>query len=60
MPAVSKAQQALFAIAEHSPEKLRTGKSLKKLPKAKLHEFAATATKSLPRYSMVGEKGRKS
>lgn len=46
MPATSKAQQRFFAIAEHEPGKLR--KAAPKMSKSKMHEFAATKTKSLP------------
>jgi len=50
MPAKSLAQQRLFAIAEHEPSKLNSeNKSLGRLSKDKLHEFAATKTKGLPR-----------
>lgn len=43
MPAVSEPQRKLFAIAEHSPGKLyKANKSLAKLPKKTLHDFAAT------------------
>lgn len=51
MPAESKAQQALFAIAEHHPEKLNSPakQRLAKLPRKTLHEFAATPTKGLPK-----------
>lgn len=53
MPATSKAQQALFAIAEHNPSKLHAeNKGLAKLGKAKLHEFAATPTQGLPKRAM--------
>lgn len=49
MPATSKAQQQLFAIAEHDPSKLKTkNKGLLKLGKEKLSEFASTKTKNLP------------
>jgi hypothetical protein len=49
MPAVSKAQQKLFAIAEHEPSKLyKKNKKLASLGKTTLHEFAATKDKSLP------------
>ncbi len=55
MPARSPAQQRLFAIAEHDPGALRPeNKSLAKLPKKTLHEFAATK-----RYQMTSEKGAK-
>lgn len=57
MPATSKAQQALFAIAEHHPEKLNPeNKGLVKLGKKKLHEFAATPTKRLPKHKGYGGK----
>jgi len=52
MPATSKSQQKLFAIAEHDPGKLRKkNKSLAKLSKKTLHEFAATPSKSLPEHA---------
>lgn len=55
MPAVSKAQQALFAIAEHEPGKLRKkNRGLAKLGKAKLHEWAATPTHNLPKRKGYG------
>lgn len=49
MPARSKAQQRLFAIAEHNPSALY-GKNagLAKLPHQTLHDFAATKRKGLP------------
>lgn len=46
MPAVSKAQQAFMAVAEHAPEKLRV--TAPNMSKAQLHDFAATPTKGLP------------
>ena len=49
MPAKSKKQQALMAIAEHAPEKLKgKNKGVLKMSKEQLHEFAATKTKNLP------------
>ena len=50
MPATSKAQQHLFAAAEHGAsfpkaKKLRASMSLKKLA-----EFSRTSTKDLPRH----------
>lgn len=51
MPATSKAQQQLFAIAEHEPGKLHAkNKSLAKLPHQTLHDFAATPSKGLPEH----------
>ncbi len=49
MPAVSKSQQKLFAIAEHEPSKLHAkNKGMLKMGKAKLGEFARTKTSNLP------------
>ena len=46
MPAKSEAQRRLFAVALHSPEKLRSeNKSLASLSKETLHDFAATSGK---------------
>lgn len=61
MPAVSTKQRELFAIAEHTPEKLyKANKGLASLPKQTLHDFAATkglkANKSL---SVLGTGKRK-
>jgi hypothetical protein len=56
MPAKSEAQQKLFAIAEHAPEKLyKKNKGLTSLSHKTLHEFAATKTSKLPY-----KKGKKS
>lgn len=50
MPAKSKKQQALMAIAEHSPEKVRPeNRGVLKMSKQQLHDFAATSTKKLPK-----------
>lgn len=50
MPAVSKAQQAAMAIAEHAPEKLsKKNSGLLQMSKPKLREFARTKTSGLPR-----------
>jgi len=49
MPAKSKAQQKLMAIAEHYPSKLyKRNRSLLKMGKKKLHEFSSTRMKNLP------------
>ena len=50
MPAKSQAQQQLFAIAEHNPEKLykKNKKILGSMSKGQMHDFAATKTKGLP------------
>jgi hypothetical protein len=49
MPAVSKKQRIAMAIAEHHPEKLYSrNRSLKKMDKSQLHDFAKTKEKNLP------------
>lgn len=54
MPSISKAQRAVFAIAEHHPEKLYSrNKNLADLPHKTLHDFAATNTKDLPEHVPV-------
>jgi hypothetical protein len=59
MPATSKAQQAVMAIAEHSPEKLyKRNKGVAKMTHEQLHDFASTSTKHLPTYAMA-HKARK-
>lgn len=56
MPSVSKAQQAVMAIGEYEPEKLYArNRGVLKMSKGQLHDFAATKTKSLPKYA--GSKG---
>lgn len=50
MPAVSKAQRKLFAIAEHHPEKLYArNRGMLKMSHRQLHDFAGTKTQGLPR-----------
>lgn len=49
MPAVSKRQRRVMAIAENHPEKLYgKNKGLLKMSKSQLHDFAATKEKGLP------------
>jgi hypothetical protein len=49
MPAVSKKQRKVTAIAEHHPEALfKRNKGLAKMSKKALHEFAETKEKKLP------------
>ena len=51
MPAVSKKQQEVMAIAEHSPEKLHAdNKSLLGMSHKQLHDFASTPRHDLPTY----------
>jgi len=50
MPAVSKKQRRVMAIAEHSPDELyERNKGLKKMDRSQLHDFAATKEKGLPK-----------
>ena len=49
MPATSKAQAALMAIAEHDPDKLYAkNKSVAKMSRQQLHDFASTPRAGLP------------
>jgi hypothetical protein len=49
MPAKSKAQQQIMAIAEHDPSKLyKKNRSLLRMTQSQLHDFASTSTKDLP------------
>jgi hypothetical protein len=49
MPAVSKKQRQLMAIAEHSPEKISAENSgVLKMTHSQLHDFASTDEKGLP------------
>ena len=50
MPAVSKKQRRAMAIAEHHPSKLhKRNKSMKKMTKSQLHDFASTKEGKLPK-----------
>lgn len=50
MPAKTKAQRRAMAIAKHHPSKLyKRNKSLKKMSKSQLGDFAKTKEKGLPR-----------
>ena len=49
MPAVSRKQQQMMAIAEHAPEKLyKRNRGVLEMGKKKLHEFASTKRRGLP------------
>ncbi len=49
MPARSRAQRVAMAIAEHHPEKLNpANRSLLKMSKSQLHDYAATPEQGLP------------
>lgn len=50
MPAKSKAQRRLMAIAEHKPSALyKRNAGVAKMSKEQLHDFASTSEKSLPK-----------
>jgi len=49
MPALSKKQRRMMAIAEHNPEKLyERNKEAKKMAKEELHKMASTKEANLP------------
>lgn len=49
MPSVSKKQQEMFAIAEHTPGKLYSkNRGVLKMSHQQLHDFAATKRSKLP------------
>jgi hypothetical protein len=51
MPATSKAQRIVMAIAEHHPEKLYArNKGVAEMSHKQLHDFAATSEKHLPEH----------
>ena len=51
MPAVSKAQQAVMALAKHNPDKLYArNKGVLKMSDKQLSDFAGTSTKKLPKH----------
>ena len=55
MPAQSKAQRRLMAIAEHHPEELYSeNKDVAKMGKESLHEFAKTKEKGKPEHVSHG------
>jgi len=50
MPSVSKAEQAVMAIAEHDPKKLyKRNRAVLRMTHQQLHDFASTKTKDLPK-----------
>jgi len=49
MPATSKKQRRMMAIAKHHPSKLyKRNRAVLKMSKEELHEYAATKEKKLP------------
>ena len=60
MPARSKAQRRLMAIAEHAPGKLwHKNRSVLKMTGKQLHDFAATKEKGLPKRKKQKRKRKK-
>lgn len=48
MPAVSQSQRRFMAICEHEPQHAQG--TCPNLPKSKLHDFASTPEKGLPKF----------
>jgi hypothetical protein len=60
MPARSKKQRRLMAIAEHHPEKLyKKNRGVLSMGASELHKFAATPEKRLPTLVKVPRKRKK-
>lgn len=60
MPAKSKKQRRVMAIAQHHPSKLyKKNRGLLKMSKKQLHEFATTKEKGLPKRKIKKKKKRK-
>ena len=59
MPAKSKKQRKMMAIAAHHPEKLyKRNKGVAKMSKKQLHEYATTSEKGLPNHRKENERER--
>lgn len=59
MPATSKAQRRMMAIAEHHPEQLfKRNRGVLKMSEGQMHEFASTAEAGLPRRSKLSKSKR--
>lgn len=57
MPAKSRAQRIVMAIAEHDPDKLYDrNKGAAKMDKEDLHDFASTPEKGLPEHTAAAKK----
>lgn len=55
MPAKSKAQRELMAIAEHHPSEVSAkNRGVLKMSHQQLHDFASTKEKSLPKRKLSG------
>jgi hypothetical protein len=60
MPAVSRKQRKVMAIAEHHPEDLyERNAGLKKMGKSKLHDYASTPEKGLPMWAPRAKRRRR-
>jgi len=60
MPARSKAQQEVMAIAEHNPSKLYAkNRGLLKMSHQQLHDFATTSRKGLAEHIVKSRKRKK-
>jgi hypothetical protein len=60
MPAKSKKQRRAMAIAKHHPSKLyKKNRSLLKMSKKQLHEYASTKEKGLPKKKKKKSKRKK-
>ena len=60
MPAKSRAQRIVAAIAEHEPEKLYArNKGMAKMSHEDLHDYAGTSEKGLPKKVYAGLRGKK-
>jgi hypothetical protein len=60
MPATSKAQRQLMAIAEHHPSAVsKKNRGVLKMSKSQLHDFAATKEKKLPEHKKPQYRKRK-
>ena len=60
MPATSKKQRRLMAIAEHNPSALyKKNKGVAKMSNTQLHDFAKTKESKLPSKSKVKKSLRK-
>jgi len=60
MPAKSKSQQIVAAIAEHTPSKLYSrNKGMSEMSKEQLHEFSSTKRKGLPIRAEVKRRAKK-
>lgn len=59
MPAKSKAQQELMAIAEHNPKKVnKKNRGVLKMSKTQLRDFAKTKRKGLPKKVKKKKRGK--